>query len=117
MTVHDLYEKFNKDVEHWSYFIYDMSGYIQLGYCNSVYPYDCVPDDIKRKEVESFTVGYGSLFVKVKLDFAEYCCDEDCTADGYTKLYPKEHGLRTLYRKTEADGSVWYAVVNELLRL
>lgn len=58
MTVNDIYEKYDKSVEHWTILIYDVSGNVRLGYCNPVYSFETVPEDIRNLEVQSIHAGY-----------------------------------------------------------
>lgn len=116
ITVNDIYAKYKKDVSyhsHWAISIYDMSGNVHFGYCNSVYPFEAIPEDIRETEVEYFTVGYEHLYLRINIPYAEYLTEEECEADGYSVLYPKENGTKILYRKTE-NGVSKYAVVDVL---
>lgn len=113
MTVNDVYEKCNKNVEHWSIRIYDMTSNVCFGFCNSVYPYADIMDDIKTLEVDSFTIGYESLSIRVNQPYEEYFSEEEVEAKGYERAYPKDNSSKILYRKME-NGVVRYAVVDIL---
>ena len=114
MKVKDIYEKYDKTVESWSILIYDMTGNVRLGYCNRVYSFEAIPEDIRDLEVQNFRAGYESLTVKVDFEYAEYLSEKECEADDYTIVYPCErNSSRVLYRKTE-NGVCKYAVVDVL---
>lgn len=53
--------------EHWSVSIYTADGYTQLGYVNSSYPMKDLPIYILFSlEIESISIGFGSLCITVK---------------------------------------------------
>lgn len=110
MTVNDMYEKCNKDVEHWSISIYDMTGNVRFGYCNSVYRYEDIPDDIKALEVDKFTLGFDSISIRVNQPYDEYLSEEEAEGKGYEKVYPRDNSSHVLYRKIE-NGVCSYAEI------
>lgn len=113
MTVHDVYEKCNKDAEHWSISIYDLSGNVRFGFCNRVYRYDNIPNDIRALEVDSFTLGYDSISLKVNQPYEEFLSEEEAVRKGYERVYPKENSSKILFRKV-VNGVSNYAVVDFL---
>lgn len=113
MTVNDVYEKCNKNAEHWSIIIHDHTGNVWFGFCNRVYLYENIPDDIKALEVDSFTLGFDSIYLKVNQPYEEYLSKEEVENKGFVRVYPKDNASKVLYRKVE-NGVCKYAVVDTL---
>ena len=108
MKVKELIEKCDtsKSSEHWSFNIYDTTGNIEYGYINSVYPISNIHEAILNCEVTSYTIGYGSLYIKVEpICEAVYQSAERCEMDGY------EHVHDDLYAKKCSEDCYSFAKI------
>lgn len=112
MFVYEVYEKMTKR-EYWSFYIFDTTGNVTLGHCNSVYPYADIPDAIKHMEVESISPCTESLFVIASCVFeSTYNSEERAIMDGYEKVY--DHPVRgPVYAKAYTqEGTTKYSFAN-----
>jgi len=114
-TVYELYELIDKEKSgKWSIWIFDLSGRVQFGYCNSVYPVTAIPEEILSAPVEKFSIGYESLYIKIDMSAKVYAGAEECVRDGYQSVYGNRYNaIDTLYSK-KVDGMREFAVVDFL---
>ena len=89
MIVQQIYEVLKKK-DDWAITIWDVSGNVSLGCCNSsnAYSWDKVPEAVKYMTVEEIWPCSSSLYVKVTFESeAAYASEERCKMDGYEFLY------------------------------
>lgn len=115
-TVKEIYLLIDKEsTGKWSMGIYDLSGSVSFGYCNSSYPVTDIPEEVLSAQVKKFSINYEGISAKIDIKAKEYSDEKKCEADGYRQVY--KHGgssVRILYSKMGVHGTREFAVVDTL---